>query len=61
MEKLSRQLNVRLTCTEQARLDALMQTCGTDRSSIVRLALKRLFRKPPQRRFRFRIKRGARL
>ena len=59
MEKLSYSLTIRMTQREYERLDVLMQQVGADRSSITRLALKRLFRKPPQRRFRFRPKRGT--
>ncbi|HVS70791.1 MAG TPA: hypothetical protein VHQ47_06025 [Phycisphaerae bacterium] len=61
MDKLSHHLHIRLTEDEHERLHGLMQRVGADRSSIARLALKRLFRKPPQRRFRFRVKRGAKL
>lgn len=61
MDKLSCHLHIRLTDHDEEQLHALMQRVGADRSSIARLALKRLFRKPPVRRFRFRIKRGAKL
>jgi len=61
MDKLSCHLHIRLTEGEQTRLQSLMQTLGADRSSITRLAIKRLFRSPPQRKFRFRLKRGAKL
>ncbi len=61
MDKLSQHLHIRLTDDEHERLQTLMQKVGADRSSIARLALKRLFRNPPVRRFRFRIKRGAKL
>jgi hypothetical protein len=61
MEKLSCHLHIRLTEHEHECMQALMQRVGADRSSIARLALKRLFRKPPVRRFRFRVKRGAKL
>jgi hypothetical protein len=59
MEKLAHSLTIRMTQREFERLHELMQQVGADRSSITRLALKRLFRKPPQRRFRFRAKRGS--
>ena len=61
MDKLSYHLHIRLTESEQGRLDALMQRVGADRSSLARLAIKRLLRKPPQRRFRFRSRRGSKI
>ena len=61
MDKLSHRLTIRLTESEHDRIESMMQEFGADRASITRLALKRLFRKPPKRRFRFRIKRGAKI
>jgi len=59
MDKFSHHLHIRLTQGEHESLQAIMQRVGADRSSLARLALKRLFRKPPARRFRYRPKRGA--
>jgi len=61
MDKFSHHLHIRLTQDEHESLAAIMQRVGADRSSLARLALKRLFRKPPTRRFRYRPKRGASL
>jgi hypothetical protein len=59
LDKLSCYLRIRITDDENQRLDELSHGFGADRSSLVRLALKRLFRRPPMRRFRHRLKRGA--
>jgi hypothetical protein len=61
MDKLSHRFTIRLTENERERLQNIMQQVGADGSSITRLALKRLFRNPPTRRFRFRVKRGAKI
>jgi hypothetical protein len=61
MDKHSYRFTIRLTDREREHLQRLMHRCGADGASLARLALKRLFRNPPQRRFRFRIKRGAKL
>jgi predicted transcriptional regulator len=59
VHKLSEYLRIRITDDENQRLDRLAQDLSADRSSLVRLALKRMFRQPPVRRFRFRTRRGA--
>jgi len=61
MEKRSLHLNFRLTEKENLRIEALIQRVGADRSVIARLALKRLLRHPPVRRFRHRVKRGSKI
>jgi hypothetical protein len=61
MDKRSLYLNFRLTEKENDRIEALIQRIGADRSTLARLALKRLLRHPPVRRFRHRVKRGPKL
>ena len=61
MEKRSLNLNFRLTEKENDRIEALVQRVGADRSTIARLAIKRLLRKPPVKRFRHRVKRGSKI
>lgn len=60
-DKFSSHLHIRITEGERDRLEELMQRVGADRSSIIRLAFKRLLRRPPVRRFRFRLRRGPKL
>jgi hypothetical protein len=61
VEKRSSHLCIRITDEENYRLGQLAHAVGADRSSLMRLAIKRLLRNPPVRRFRFRVKRGAKL
>ena len=60
-DKFSSHLHIRLTDAERERLETLMQEVGADRSSITRLAIKRLLRKPPVKRFRYRLRRGPKV
>ena len=61
MDKRSLYLNFRLTEKENDWIEDLVQRVGADRSTIARLAIKRLLRHPPVRRFRHRVKRGSKI
>jgi hypothetical protein len=61
VDKLSHHLRIRLTEEEHHRLQQVAFKVKGDCSSVVRLALKRMFRDPPVRQFRYRPRRGAKI
>lgn len=59
MDKLTQVVLFRLTPEESRRVELLSRGLGAERSLLCRLAIKRLLRKPPTRRFRYRMKRSG--